>query len=376
MFETMSLLFLQQYWWILVSILGSLLVFLMFVQGGQSFIFSLPDTADEKKLLVNSIGHRWKLTFTTLVTFGGAMFAAFPLFYATSFGGAYWVWLIILFCFIIQAVSFEYRSKPKNFLGTHTFDFFLFLNGSLGVILIGAAVSTFFTGSLFSVNDYNLSRWHHQLRGIEAAFNITNLALGLGVFFLARILGLMYFINNINNDNIYLKAKKKLLPNAILFLLFFLFFLISILLKDGFAYQSQTGTVFMENNKYWHNLLEMPLVMILFLTGVIFVLSGIFITLFRTSRKGIWFSGGGTFLTVFSLFMIAGLNNTAFYPSTFDLQSSLTIENSSSSKYTLIAMSYVSLFIPVVITYVYFTWKAMNRKKLSADDLNNEDKLY
>ena len=376
MFETMSLLHLQQYWWILVSILGALLVFLMFVQGGQTFLYTLPQTPEEKKLLVNSIGHKWEFTFTTLVTFGGAMFAAFPLFYATSFGGAYWVWLIILFCFIIQAVSYEYRSKPKNFLGTKTFDFFLFLNGSLGVMLIGAAVSTFFTGSQFSVNAYNLSKWQHSLRGLEAAFNLTNLGLGLGVFFLARILGLLYFINNISNENIYQRAKAKLLPNAIAFLVFFLFFLISILLKEGFAYNPQTKLVSMEAYKYLHNLLEMPLVLGLFLIGVVLVLSGIIITLFKNSKKGIWFSGLGTILTVLSLFLIAGFNNTAYYPSVYDLQSSLTIENSSSSKYTLTAMSYVSLLIPFVIAYIYYVWKAMDKKKLDIDELSKEDNLY
>ncbi len=376
MFETMSLLHLQQYWWILASILGSLLVFLLFVQGGQTFLYSLPKTPEEKKLLINSIGHKWEFTFTTLVTFGGAMFAAFPLFYATSFGGAYWVWLAILFCFIIQAVSYEFRSKPKNFLGTGTFDFFLFLNGSLGVILIGAAVSTFFTGSMFSVNEYNLSKWQHSFRGLEAAFNLTNLALGLSVFFLARILGLMYFINNINNENIYERSKKKLLPNAVVFLVFFLSFLVSILLKDGFAYNPQTKIVSMESYKYFHNLLEMPIVFVLFLIGVVLVLSGIAITLFKNSKKGIWFSGLGTILTVFSLFLIAGLNNTAYYPSTYDLQSSLTIENSSSSKYTLTTMSYVSLLIPFVIAYIYIVWKAMDKKKLNIEELNKEDNLY
>jgi cytochrome bd ubiquinol oxidase subunit II len=376
MFETISLLHLQQYWWILVSILGSLLVFLMFVQGGQTFLYTLPKTPEEKKLLINSIGHKWEFTFTTLVTFGGAIFAAFPLFYATSFGGAYWVWLIILFCFIIQAVSFEFRSKPKNFLGTGTYDFFLFLNGSLGVLLIGAAVSTFFTGSSFSVNAYNLSTWQNSLRGLEAAFNLTNLALGLSVFFLARILGLLYFINNINNENIYESSKKKLLPNAIVFLILFIFFIVSILLKEGFAYDIQTKVVSMESYKYFHNLLEMPIVLVLFLMGVVLVITGIVITLYKKSKKGIWFSGSGTILAVFSLFLIAGLNNTAFYPSVFDLQSSLTIENSSSSKYTLTVMSYVSLLIPFVIAYIYFAWKAMDKKKLDIDELNKEDNPY
>lgn len=376
MFETMSLIHLQQYWWILVSILGALLVFLMFVQGGQTFLYSLPETPEEKKLLINSIGHKWEFTFTTLVTFGGAMFAAFPLFYATSFGGAYWVWLLILFCFIIQAVSYEFRSKPKNLLGSKTFDFFLFLNGSLGVILIGAAVSTFFTGSMFSVNAYHLSKWQNSLLGLEAAFNLTNLALGLSVFFLARILGLLYFINNIDNENIYKRSKKKMLVNAVLFLLFFLSFLISIFLKDGFAYDPQTKIVSMERYKYFHNILEMPVVMVLFLTGVVLVLSGIVVTILKNSKRGMWFSGTGTILAVFSLFLTAGLNNTAYYPSVFDLQSSLTIENSSSSKYTLTAMSYVSLLIPFVILYIFIVWRAMDKQRIDLKELGEEDNLY
>ncbi len=376
MFETLSLLSLQQYWWVIVSILGALLVFLMFVQGGQTFLYTLPQTSEEKQLLINSIGHKWEFTFTTLVTFGGALFAAFPLFYATSFGGAYWVWLIILFCFIIQAVSFEFRSKPKNFLGTKTFDFFLFLNGSLGVILIGTAVSTFFTGSLFSVNDLNLSKWEHPFRGLEAAFNLTNIALGLSVFFLARILGLLYFINNINNENIFYRAKKKLLINSLFFLVFFLFFLVRILLMNGFAYDAQTKLVSLVANKYFNNFLEMPLILILFIIGVVLVLSGILITLFKYSKKGIWYSGTGTVFVVFSLLLISGLNNTACYPSVYDLQSSLTIENSSSSKYTLTVMSYVSLVIPFVIAYIWVAWRAMDKKKLDLEDLKKEDHLY
>lgn len=376
MFETLSLLSLQQYWWVIVSILGALLVFLMFVQGGQTFLYTLPQTPEEKQLLINSIGHKWEFTFTTLVTFGGALFAAFPLFYATSFGGAYWVWLIILFCFIIQAVSFEFRSKPKNFLGTKTFDFFLFLNGSLGVILIGIAVSTFFTGSLFSINDYNLSKWQHPLRGLEAAFNLTNIALGFSVFFLARTLGLLYFINNINNENIYYRAKKKLLPNSLVFLVFFLFFLVSILLMNGFAYDAQTKLVSLVANKYFHNFLDMPILLSLFIIGVVLVLSGILITLFKYSKKGIWFSGIGTIFVVFSLLLITGLNYTACYPSVYDLQSSLTIENSSSSKYTLTVMSYVSLLIPFVIVYIWVAWRAMDKKKLDLEDMKKEDHLY
>jgi cytochrome d ubiquinol oxidase subunit II len=376
MFETLTLFQLQQYWWILVSVLGGLLIFLMFVQGGQTILNSIAKTEDEKNILINSLGRKWEFTFTTLVTFGGAIFASFPLFYSTSFGGAYWVWIIILFCFVIQAVSYEFRRKPKNFLGRKTFDTFLFINGSLGVILIGAAVSTFFTGSEFSVNAYNLSKWENPLRGLEAALNITNVALGLAVFFLARILGAMYFINNVNHQEIQQRAKKQVKWNSIMFLVFFLFFAVKLLLMDGFNYDAQTKVVCMENLKYLHNLLEMPIVLILFLLGVVAVLTGIFISVFKSSSKGIWFSGIGTFLTVFSLLLIAGFNHTAFYPSTYDLQSSLTIENASSSHYTLTAMSYVSLLIPFVIAYIYFAWRAMDKKKIDAEEINKEEHSY
>ena len=384
MFENLSYLALQQYWWIIVSILGSALVFLMFVQGGQTLIKQLASSETERSMLINSIGRKWDITFTTLVTFGGAFFASFPLFYSTSFGGAYWVWIIILFSFIIQAVSYEYRTKPENFLGQKTYDTFLFINGLLATLLIGVAVGTFFTGSEFSVAKINItnpdnpviSRWETPTRGLEAALNITNLSLGLTVFFLARILGLLYFMNSINDENIFKKSNKQLLYNTIPFLVFFLLFMTLLLTKEGFAVNPDTKEVFMEPFKYLHNFIEMPLVSILFLIGVVLVLTGIFLGIIKKRSNGIWFSGAGTFLTVFSLFLLSGFNNTAFYPSTFDLQSSLTIENSSSSHYTLTAMSYVSLLVPFVIAYIWYTWKSLTNKKIDRKEIESTTDQY
>lgn len=372
----MSHLHLQQYWWIINSILGALLVFLMFVQGGQTLLPCVAKTEDEKTILINSLGRKWELTFTTLVTFGGAMFASFPLFYSTSFGGAYWVWMIILFSFIIQAVSYEFRSKKGNFLGKRTYEVFLMINGFLGTILIGTAVGTFFTGSEFKVTEFNSSIWQNSWRGLEAALNITNLLLGLSVLFLARTLGAMYFYNHINNANIEERALKVLKINAVIFLVLFLSFLGLLLTKDGFTYDAQTKVVSMEAFKYLNNLLAMPIVLVVFLIGVVLVLWSIYIAWFKKSKKAIWFAGFGTVFTVFALLLIAAFNKTAFYPSTFDLQSSLTIENSSSSHYTLSAMSYVSLFIPFVIGYIYIVWKAMDKKKLDKEELDKEDHVY
>ena len=376
MFETLSYLALQQYWWILISILGGVLVALLFVQGGQTLIYTLGKTDKERTMLVNSLGHKWELTFTTLVTFGGAMFAAFPLFYATSFGGAYWVWMLILFCFVIQAVAYEYRKKPGNLLGQRTYEIFLIINGSLGVILLGAAVGTFFTGSDFYIDELRHSEWKSSFHGLEAALNPENILLGLSVFFLARILALLYFISNVDDDHIYARIKKQLIVNALPFLLVFLTFIVILLFKDGFAFCKHTKIVTLESNKYFHNFLEMPLVSLVFLGGVVLVLTGLVKGIFSEQKNSFWYSGLGAFLTVFSLFCIAGLNNTCFYPSTFDLQSSLTIENASSSHYTLTAMSYVSLLIPVVIIYIYFVWKAMDKKQISATNIDQEDTLY
>lgn len=380
MFENLSLLALQQYWWVVISILASALVFLMFVQGGETLIYTLGKTEKERSLIINSLGHKWELTFTTLVTFGGAFFASFPLFYSTSFGGAYWVWMAILIAFVIQAVAYEYRSKPANVLGKRTFEIMLFLNGALGTILIGTAVGTFFNGSMFSVEKLNLtqiydsaiSRWQTPLNGLEAVLNWHNVALGLAVFFLSRVLAILYITNSVNNKPIFDRSIRQMWFNAIPFLVFFLAFVIGLLLKDGFAYNEMTGVVSMEHYKYFNNLLEMPLVMVLFLAGVVLVLLGIINFLFRQSRKAIWYAGPGVILTVFSLFLLAGFNNTSYYPSTFNLQHSLTIENSSSSHYTLTAMSYVSLFVPVVIVYIYWVWSALNKKQLTEEDLNEE----
>jgi cytochrome d ubiquinol oxidase subunit II len=376
MFETLSHLALQQYWWVIISLLGAILVFLLFVQGGQTLIYTLGKTEDERTLLVNSLGRKWEFTFTTLVTFGGAFFASFPLFYSTSFGGAYWVWMIILFCFIIQAISYEYRTKPNNFLGHKTYEAFLFINGALGTLLLGTAVATFFTGSAFSVNMFNFSRWETPFHGLEAALNPHNLLLGLTILFLSRTLGILYFINNINNKPVIERATKQLWYNAIPFVAFFLSFVIWLLVRNGFTYNPETSIVSLEKFKYLHNLLEMPIVLILFLSGVILVLAGLFLTLFKESVKGIWFSGIGTVLTVFSLFLIAGLNNKSFYPSLFDIQNSLTIQNSSSSHYTLSAMSYVSLFVPFVFAYIFIVWKKINNNQLSINELKEESHIY
>ena len=376
MFENLSHLALQQYWWVIISLLAGLLVFLMFVQGGQTVIYQLGKTEGERKMIVNALGRKWEFTFTTLVTFGGAFFASFPLFYATSFGGAYWVWIAILFCFIIQAVAYEFRTKPNNFLGQKTYEIFLFVNGALGTLLIGTAVGTFFTGSEFYVNEFNLSQWKTPFHGLEAVLNIQNIALGLSVLFLARVLGLLYLINSVENEQVLLRARKQLWYNAILFVIFFLFFAIRLLFIGGFAVDPSTGEVFMERNKYLHNFLQMPLVLILFLAGVLLVLWGILSSLLKDSTRGIWFSGSGTVLTVFSLFLLAGFNNTAFYPSTFDLQSSLTIQNASSSKYTLTAMSYVSLMVPFVIAYIWYAWRSINRKKITEEEMQEESHAY
>jgi cytochrome d ubiquinol oxidase subunit II len=311
-----------------------------------------------------------------LVTFGGAFFASFPLFYATSFGGAYWVWLLILAAFIIQAVAYEFRKKPANFLGAKTYEIFLFINGLLGTILIGTAVGTFFNGAEFELNEMNQVLWQNQARGLEAALTFHNVALGLAVFFLARVLGLLYFINTIDNDLIVARSQKHLFFTTVVFLAFFLYFLIWLLLKDGFAVNPESGEVFMEKYKYLHNLLQMPIVLIIMLIGIVGVLWGIISTLFFHSSKGFLFAGPGTVLTVFALFLIAGFNNTAFYPSIHDLQSSLTIQNASSSHFTLVAMSYVSLMIPFVFAYIYYFWKVMNRKKITDEEMNEESHVY
>ncbi len=379
MLNNVSYYALQQYWWILVSVLGSVLVFLLFVQGGQTFIYQLGKTDKNRNLIINTIGSKWEFTFTTLVTFGGAFFASFPLFYSTSFGGAYWVWIIILFAFVIQAVSYEFRSKAANFLGKRVFDSFLFTNGLLGTILLGAAVSTFFTGSHFTIDSHYHSTWTMASRGLEAALNVQNLSLGLTVFFLSRVLALLYFLNTINDDEITGQVKKQLWYNAVPFVVFFLLFTTLLLLKNGFAVNPDTGEVFMQPFKYSINLVQMPVVAVLFLSGVVLVLLGIIrpiVSIEKFGDKAIWFAGIGTVLTVFSLFLLAGFNHTAYYPSVSDLQSSLTITNSSSSYYTLKAMSYVSIIVPFVLAYIVYMWRALNIKKIDLEELTKEEHIY
>ena len=372
---------LQHYWYAINALLAALLVFLLFVQGGQMLIYKIGKTEMERKMIVNAIGRKWEITFTTLVTFGGAFFASFPLFYSTSFGGAYWVWMIILFAFILQAVSYEYRAKPNNFLGQRTYDAFLFLNGLIATLFLGTAVATFFTGSPFHTDQLNHSFWDSPWRGLELALNFgryetfVNLSLGLAVFFLSRILANLYFMNAIDSDSIHQRAKKSLIYNSIPFLTFFLFFLINILIMDGYALNPENGNIFLEPHKYLNNLIEMPFVLVLLIVGVVLVLAGIIRAYFffdKCKERGIWASGTGTVLSVFSLLLLAGFNNTAYYPSYTDIQSSITIYNSSSSKYTLAAMSYVSLMIPFILAYIWYVWKSINNKKITEEEIKNE----
>jgi cytochrome d ubiquinol oxidase subunit II len=369
--------FLQHYWFFIDALLGGLLVFLLFVQGGQTFIFSIAKDEKEKTLIVNTLGRKWEFTFTTLVTFGGAFFASFPLFYATSFGGAYWVWYIILFAFVIQAVSYEFRSRPNNFLGKKTFDLFLFLNGALGTILLGTAVATLFTGAMFEITYTKSVIWQTPFRGLEAALNIHNLSLGLAVFFLARVNGLLYFLNSINDDGLSYRSKKALWPNSIGFLISFLTFVIWLMIRKGYALNA-SGEVYLEQFKYLHNMIQMPIVGVSFLIGVVLVLFGLYRALIiNRPVQAIWYTGSGTVITVVALLLVAGFNNTAFYPSQFDLQSSLTIFNSSSSFFTLKTMAIVSLLIPFVLTYIVYFWRVMNKKQITKEELeSHENHVY
>ena len=371
-----SYLFLQQYWWIIISLMAGALVFLMFVQGGQTMLFSLPGNESEKTMIVNSLGRKWEFTFTTLVTFGGAFFASFPLFYATSFGGAYWLWTIILFSFIIQAVSYEYRSKTGNILGKKTFDIFLLINGSLGPLLIGTAVGTFFTGSLFSLNAMNQVTWHNGWRGLEALADFRNLSLGFAVLFLSRVNGLLFLMNTIDNGAIREKATKKMVTNALIFLIFFLYFVVSLLLSDGYGYDAQSGEITLQNHKYLHNFLAMPFVIVIFMAGVVSVLYGIALTLFTRSIMGIWFTGPGTALAVFGLFLVAGFNGTSFYPSLYDASSSLTIVNASSSAFTLKTMMFFSFTVPFIFAYIWYAWNALTNKKITEEEMNTAGHKY
>ncbi|RUM46081.1 MAG: cytochrome d ubiquinol oxidase subunit II [Hydrogenimonas sp.] len=376
MFENLSYLTLQQYWWFIVALLAGTFVFMTFVQGGQTLLHTLGKTESERDVIVNSLGRKWELSFTSLVMFGGALFAAFPLFYAVSFGGAYFVWMGILFCFIVQAVAYEYRKKPDNLYGERTYEIFMFINGSLGIILIGMAIGTLFTGGNFIVNEMNLSHWTKASYGLEAVLDPFNVAFGLMLFFLARVLASLYFINNINEESIVTRAREALKRNAIAFLVAFLYIAVNLVIMDGYAYDPNTKEVYVEAGKYLHNFLAMPIVLVLFLAGVVLLLAGIYVTLFKESRKGIWLSGIGTILAVLSLFLILGYNHTAYYPSLSDLQSSLTIENSSGSPYTLMAMSYVSLMVPFVLLYIALVWRSMDRKKITIEEVENDPHHY
>jgi len=375
----MTYAFLQHYWWFLVSLLGALLVFLMFVQGANSMIFSLGRTAEERRLLINSTGRKWELTFTTLVTFGGAFFASFPLFYSTSFGGAYWLWMIILFSFVLQAVSYEFQNKLGNLLGAKTFQTFLVINGILGPVLLGGAVATFFTGSNFIIEKGNIvdmaqpviSRWANASNGLDALLDPWNVVFGLAVFFLARVLGGLFIINNVRDEVLESRASVQLVGNAVLFLVLFLTFFVHILLGYGYAYDPETGVAAIVEGKYLQNLMDMWYVALVLLVGVVLLLYGIGRTVVsKTWRGGIWPAGIGTVLAVLALLLCAGWNNTCYYPSNEDLQSSLNIVNSCSSEFTLRTMAWVSLLIPFVLAYIAYAWRAIG-KPIDKDEIKH-----
>ena len=374
--------FLQQYWWFIISLLAGLLVFLMFVQGGNLLIFLAGKSERERELIVNSTGRKWELTFTTLVTFGGAFFASFPLFYSTSFGGAYWVWILILITFVFQAVSYEFQSKAGNILGKKTFRTFLTINGCLAPLLIGTAVGTFFTGSQFMVNKAavgdiaapTISRWANSWHGLEAVANPFNVEFGLMVMFLAMALGALYLINNIEHEVLPTNLRKWLVRSFGAFLVFFLLVMYHLLTMEGFAVDAE-GVVSMEKQKYLHNLLEMPNTLVMLLMGAVLLVAGVVATLLKKGfKRGIWLAGPGTVLAVMALFMLAGYNGTAYYPSTADLQSSLTITNSSSSEFTLKTMAIVSLIIPFVVGYIAYFWRQMDKKSITTEELDESDK--
>ena len=376
--------FLQHYWWFIISLLGALLVFLLFVQGANSMIFQLGKTEEERRMLINSTGRKWEFTFTTLVTFGGAFFASFPLFYSTSFGGAYWVWVLILFTFIIQAISYEFQNKAGNLFGVRTFQTGLIINGILGPLLLGGAVATFFTGSNFIVEKGNItdfmqpviSHWANGSRGLDVLLNPWVVIFGISVVFLARILGTLYINNNVNDDIIRGRVRKQLLVNTVLFLLFFLPFLIVTLVGEGYAVNG-AGVIVMEPMKYLNNLLAMWPLAIILLVGVVLLLFGIVKTVLKPEYvRGIWPAGIGVVLVVLVLFLIAGWNNTAYYPSTADPQSSLTLQNSSSSEFTLKAMFYVSFLVPFVLAYIVYAWRAIDKKAIDRKEIAEDDHAY
>lgn len=374
--------FLQHYWWFLIALLGGLLVFLLFVQGGNALIFLAGKTEDERQLIINSTGRKWELTFTTLVTFGGAFFASFPLFYSTSFGGAYWVWILILITFVLQAVSYEFQGKAGNLLGKNAFRIFLTLNGCLAPLLIGTAVGTFFTGSQFII-DKNavgnigtpvISRWCNDWRGLEAVANPFNVEFGLMVMFLAICLGALYMINNIKHDSLASQLRRSLLICFVCFLVMFLLVVVQLITMEGYAVDAN-GVVSLEKGKYLTNLIEMPAVLIMLLVGAVLLVAGVLLTLFKKEfNKGIWLAAPGTILAVIALFLIAGYNGTAYYPSSADLQCSLTLSNSCSSEFTLRTMAIVSLIIPFVVAYIAYFWRKMDKKSLTKEELESGDK--
>lgn len=378
-----TLTFLQHYWWFIISLLGALLVFLLFVQGGQALLYRLGRTEEERTLLVNTLGRKWEFTFTTLVTFGGAFFASFPLFYSTSFGGATYVWMAILLVFVIQAVAYEYRRKPGNVFGERTFEAFLVINGIAGPFLLGAAVGTLFTGADFTVDRFNManasgdaiiSQWATPWHGLEALGDHRNILLGVAVVFLAGTLACQYLLNAVGEQRITERARRMMRPLSLLFLAAFLSFLGALLVSTGWSYDA-SGVVAAEPYKYLHNLLQMPLVSVVMLIGVVLVLASILLG-WRGSRKAIWLGGSGTVLTVLALLLCAGWNNTAYYPSLVDMQSSLTIANSSSSEFTLRVMAYVSLLIPFVLAYIWYAWRSLNRRPVTSEELRDEDHSY
>ena len=375
--------FLQHYWCFIVSLLGAILVFLLFVQGANSVARSLGYTDEGTRLVYNSTGRKWEFTFTTLVTFGGAFFASFPLFYSTSFGGAYWLWMLILFTFVLQAVSYEFQNKLGNFLGPKTFQFFLTLNGILGPLLLGGAVATFYEGSNFIIEKDNLlggdgitpviSHWANASNGLDALLNPWVLVFGLAVMFLARVLGILYVMNNVADEDIRSRGSVRLLGSAIPFLILFVAYVVHLLLKDGFAVDPTTGAIYMEPYKYLHNFIDMWYLLVIFLIGVVLVLFGIGKTVFSKSYiGGIWPAGIGTVLTVLALLLCSAWNNTAYYPSTADLQSSLTLTNSCSSEFTLRTMFYVSFLVPFVLAYIIYCWRKIDAKKLDKDEIKND----